>query len=755
MFKDDYNKFMDGQSPRQESLDAVKKEMEHHDSTQVDAQVKGGRILHLPIWRRTVAAAACLALLVATIPFVISSQNNGSQPNPNLPQGQHNELAAAANFEEIYSLISNISTEAVYGLPRSATEEMVMAEDMDTAAPALRENPATGTTGNRSSYSETPDFSDTNLQMLGVQEADIVKTDGRHIYAVSDNFINIISAVDGRLELFWQIERQDNVGVIQNRRRQTENPRDRGRDTSEIYITDGRLILLSRTWDVDHNELARAGSSRIADWGRGGWWGWGPNQAVIAEIYDVSDMNQRPVKLGEVGQSGSYISSRMIGETLYLATNHTSWEDPDLARPETFIPQIIENGERRVIAPEDIILNDNLDRVQHTVISGIDTSGSGNVISTQSLLGFGWNIYASHNNIFITNTEHVGENSEHGESTRARWSHSHTMTNITRISLDNGIVRAEASATIAGNILNQFSMDEYNGTFRIVTTFHQWWSNTERYYGPTDRFSRSDWDGSFWHWEDETEIEEGVFQWVYYFSDWENRDRVYRETWTETSTNNLYVLDMDLNIIGAVEGLAPGERVFSVRFMGDICFFVTFRDVDPLFAADLSDPTNPVILSELKIPGFSDYLHPFGDGRLFGFGRDAAEETGMWGYLKLSMFNTDNLLDVYERHTLSLDGFWWSESSYNHKAILIDVDRNIIAFPSENAYLVYGYDDVYGFFQRGIIEFDNEYDEWGWQRWWGQMRGLYIGDYLYVLTGSHIASFSLTSFESVDFLRFD
>ena len=146
--------------------------------------------------------------------------------------------------------------------------------------------------------------------------------------------------------------------------------------------------------------------------------------------------------------------------------------------------------------------------------------------------------------------------------------------------------------------------------------------------------------------------------------------------------------------------------------------------MDPLFTVDLTDPSAPVIMSELKIPGFSQYLHPWADGLLLGLGQDADVNTGWTTGLKLSMFNTGNPHDVTEQHKLKLD-YGWSAALYNHKAILASESRNLIGFPADNGYAVYGYDPDSGFYQKAFIE--------GVNGWDGKSRGLFVGDEVYIV----------------------
>jgi uncharacterized secreted protein with C-terminal beta-propeller domain len=177
---------------------------------------------------------------------------------------------------------------------------------------------------------------------------------------------------------------------------------------------------------------------------------------------------------------------------------------------------------------------------------------------------------------------------------------------------------------------------------------------------------------------------------------------------------------------------------------------VTYRQMDPLFALDLSDPTDPKVTSELKIPGFSTYLHPFGTGRLLGLGYNA---TGTWrDEMKLSMFDTSDPFDVTELSAESVDTYD-SEALYNHKAVLADVEHDIIGFPGyEGAdgtlcYFVYRYDDTGGFTLRAALPLSALYD------YRAGIRGLFIDGYLYVLAGDYLDVFELESLQGAASLK--
>ena len=172
-----------------------------------------------------------------------------------------------------------------------------------------------------------------------------------------------------------------------------------------------------------------------------------------------------------------------------------------------------------------------------------------------------------------------------------------------------------------------------------------------------------------------------------------------------------------------------------------MAYFVTFRETDPLFAVDLSDPASPKVLSALKIPGFSEYLHFYGEGRLFGLGMAADEETGWTECLKLSMFDTSDPTDVTEKTMLELREYMWSPALYDHHAALINIEKNIIAFPTDSSYLIYSYSDDSGFVKKGEVPFDG---------WSDNTRGLYIGEYMYICSSYNVIVIDMADYSVIN-----
>ena len=215
---------------------------------------------------------------------------------------------------------------------------------------------------------------------------------------------------------------------------------------------------------------------------------------------------------------------------------------------------------------------------------------------------------------------------------------------------------------------------------------------------------------------------------------------------TVGETNSVYVLDGKLKTIGSIKKLAKDERVYSARLLGDTGYFVTFRETDPLFSVDFSNPKNPKILGKLKIPGFSDYLHFYGKDKLLGIGMDVEEDAQVTDGVKLSMFDISDNTDVKEENKLVLKNVYSTDVSYDYKAALIDVGRNIIGFTGSTGggerYYLFSYDEKEGFSCNMSEEING--------RSMRSARGLYIGDSLYIVCGNVIEAYSLKDYRKVE-----
>lgn len=544
------------------------------------------------------------------------------------------EISAPKSYREIYTILKkNIksSSRNNWGIFNDAV-------DMEKGE----------STSNLSS-SASKDYSKTNIQVSGVDEADIIKTDGDYIYALSNDYLNIIK-VD-----------KDNMEIVSKIKSSSYN-NESSSYYIEMYINNNKLIVIKSFYKYNYNydsiEILPSYGKNITE--------------VHAVIFDITDKSN-PKKINELSQTGNYVSSRLIDNYLYVITDYYVY-NIDRLDIGTYIPMIDE----KPINVNDILILPRPTN-SYVTITGIDINNSNKHISKKAVLGNSNNIYADTDNIYI-----VGSN----------YNMMNTETNIIKFKMNKGVIALEATGKVKGTILNQFSMDEYEDYFRIVTT-------------DLNRFVADD---------------------IIFPGD------------EETTRNNLYVLDKNLKLVSKIEGLAKGERIYSVRFDGDVGYFVTFKQIDPLFVVDLSNPKEPIIKTELKIPGFSEYLHVYDEKYLFGLGKEA-DNKGRVTSLKISMFDISDKSNVIEKYkTIVGNNETWSEASYNHKAILISKDRNLIAFPLSSSYIIYKFNDGKGFTKLKEIKNDDYY-------YYGNSRGLYIDDYLYVVNENKIQTLNLNNLE--------
>jgi len=317
---------------------------------------------------------------------------------------------------------------------------------------------------------------------------------------------------------------------------------------------------------------------------------------TLVKVYDISDRSN-PVLARNFSISGNYFDSRMINEYVYLIVSQPAYLLYDtLVLPKTYST----DGMEEMNASQIYYANVSDNSYVFTTVVAINIQNDIQEPTHETfLLGATSCMYVSPNNIYITFWTQGGK------------------TLIYRIRIENEIIKSEARGEVPGSILNQFSMDEYNGYFRLATT-----------------------------------------------------------AWIDgTSQNNVYVLDMNLTMVGTLENIATGETIYSVRFMGDRGYIVTFRQVDPFFAIDLQNPYNPKVLGVLKIPGYSSYLHPYDERHTIGIGKDGSA-------LKMSLFDVSNVTHPREIDNYQVSGRWSNSPILSdHKALLFNSSKNLLVMP--------------------------------------------------------------------------
>lgn len=321
----------------------------------------------------------------------------------------------------------------------------------------------------------------------------------------------------------------------------------------------------------------------------------------------VYDISNRkePKLVTEYSQQGTYESSRMIGTKLYTISQYYVNVYNDDYR-DNCIPEIAVNDACEPVPAGCISVIEESNSSTYAVITAVDLSKDADPESS-AILGNCNNLYASSKGMFLSET--TGDEMQ-------------DVTKIYKFDYTDTGVEYKCTGKVNGRINNQFSMSYDGEYFRIATTA----DNVET-DGETVSFS------------------------------------------IENRTNNLYILNNQMQIVGKVEGLAKGEQIESVRFVGDMAYVVTFRQTDPLFVIDLSDPENPTVKGELKIPGFSEYLHPITENLIVGVGQDGTE-TGTNGDCKVSLFDVTNPYEPKETVSLPVSGgsgYVHTGVSYNHK----------------------------------------------------------------------------------------
>jgi uncharacterized secreted protein with C-terminal beta-propeller domain len=677
------------------------------------------------------AAAALLLVFVAAGVLLSGRLLTGEWRLPSslfmplspLAVGEAGAVRAPADYQELYRVLDDvISRNPSYGYelmaPESAATDAVGSGESATAgdmAP-MSEAPA-GTETNApttpTSSDATNDYSETNVQVKGIDEGDIVKTDGAYIYALSQaqNEIVIFRAAGAGTE---KVSRTPIASGYDSSGYDFFSDGDFTSNSYpyELYINGSVLVVITEYYS---HALADSSSSSSSESSSDSFYQWDSVGETRAAFYDISDP-RAPRLITEFAQSGNYKTSRLYDGTLYLISSYYLSYETAPGEPGTFVPFIGEGNARGCMAVEDIRIMPDVRQPSYTIVTSYDLATSER-LDQKTVLGEASTVYMGYDNLYLGSTVYISEVEEpYQESVYYVEEHiDRHSTQIIRVGIDSGALDVAAQCVVGGTLLNQFSLDEYEGNLRLVVTIDDY----------SYRILRDPAQG---------------IEVVQYPDD------------GQVSSNALYVLDPSMSIIGSITGLAEDERIYSARFTGPVGYMVTFRQVDPLFALDLSNPRAPRVTSELKIPGFSTYLHPFGDGRLLGLGYNTEDDAS--NRMKLSMFDVSDLFDVTERFTQNVDAYG-SEGLYNHKAILVDVGHDIIGFSvyedgGSQAYFVYSYDDEQGFTRRGRLTFgpSSSADSYVLASHFG-IRGMFVNDYLYVFSGDYLDVFDLETLQHV------
>ncbi len=463
---------------------------------------------------------------------------------------------------------------------------MIQPEMTASVAPDAAPAPTAATDGRTS-------FTNTNVQVAGVDEGDIVKTDGTYLYVYSPQQMKIsILKVAGK--------DTSTIGTINLT----------NESIMEMYIAGDKLVTVSTRYEdskqTDNDKIA------IEIWRPG-------KSFATYKIYDLTN-RATPTLSRTVETTGSPLSTRLVDNMLYIvATQYVYATNPDNLE-DGILPMTKDtavSNDATFVDPRVITCFPNPVEASYQIVGAVDVTKQ-DACEFQTFLGAGSILYMTKSALYVT---------------RSTWDDNRNFTEISKFTVDGATLTLSATGKVPGTIGGQYAVDEYEGNLRITT------------------------------------------------SDWQT-----------TSTNTVYVLDSKLSIIGSSEPLAPGETVQSVRYAGQYAYVVTFRQVDPLFVIDLADPTRPTVVGELKIPGFSTYLHPVGDGYLVGFGRHTQEmyvkdKDGVETVVgvrdagaKVSLFDVRDPANPKEVSVIQLGENSYSEAFNNPRAMMVDATRDRFAF---------------------------------------------------------------------------
>lgn len=444
-----------------------------------------------------------------------------------------------------------------------------------------------------------PDHSTTNVQVVGVDEGDIVKTDGQYLYVVSGSNVYIIEAYPAD-----QAKILSKISINQTYR-------------ASLYVNGDKLFVLgisSTYYPVIRLPITTPFGLVYSPY----------EEKTFANVYNISNKTN-PILTRTVSFNGTVVDSRMIGDYVYIAVNKMATTSTSNATSvEVSLPQIKVDNTSKIIQPTEVRYLSLPDVAYYfTTVIAVNVINDAQEPTYETLLtGATTSIYVSQTNMYLT----VPNTNAWVTSMGASIERQETI--ICRAKLDTGKVVFEAQGNVPGYVLNQFSMDEYDGFFRVATT----------------------------------------------------------KGWGSEAINYLTVLNMNLNIVGKISNIAPGESIYSARFMGDRCYLVTFVKIDPFYVIDLSNPSEPEILGYLKMPGFSGYLHPYDENHIIGVGKNAtATDEGSFAWyqgVQVSLFDVSNVSNPIRVANYPI-GDRGSDTPVlqDHKAFLFNMSKNLLVIP--------------------------------------------------------------------------
>ena len=526
------------------------------------------------------------------------------------------------------------------------------------------------------------DYSTTNLQMEGVDESDIAKIDGSYIYTVEDKYIVITDIRDGKLEEVTRFLPKD-CGAADR--------------VMEIYVDGDQLILVVQGYETSLDGNSKAGSDKETS----------DKETSDKETSDKETKDEensdKETAVSDVAKDGAFCY-KMNGKS---TTQIQVYSIVDRRNPE-FEGRLIQDGyyntSRKI---GDVVYLFTQYRMTSDVVGYVEKEYTSVIPKVNGEKVAAGEIYlpesSGESGILVSSLD-VNKPDKVLDSKLVISGYAQTyiskdalylyeedydgamITNIAKFALDEGRISGVAATAVRGYVRDTFAINASDGYLRVLTTDYS----------------------------------------------------------TEDEVNALYILDENMKLTGQLTGIAPGEEIYAARFMGNTGYFVTYRNTDPLFTVDLSDPEKPEIIGELKVTGFSEYLHFWDDTHLLGIGYESDEKTGNIENIKLSMFNIENPGEVTEEAKLVLKDVDYSEALYDYKSVIISKDKNLIGLVCEDysssrtkqTYQIYSYENGTFKKQAEIPDINGVNYE--------NVRGMYSGNVFYLWINDNITSYDMT-----------
>ena len=740
---------------------------------------------------------------------------------PNQPFSEQAKLKRFASYEELNNYVKSNAGTSYGGYLTGERAMATTAAETGVAQKSDATSPAPSAAG-------SSDYSTTNVQVTGVDEPDIVKNDGKYIYVVSGSNISIVDAYPAESARIVSVINLDGVReMFVNGDKLVVFGQDYNTGPVPIETVSSKIAIMppyrySSDTYVKVYDISERSSPQLAE--NLSFSGNYLDSRMIGDyVYII--INQPAAFYGDVIPLPRIMSNGVAKEI--AASDIYYFDVPDYSYQFTMIASLNVNTNdepnSKVImtgyTENTYVSADNIYITYMKQVSNIYMTDR--VLNDAIIPSMPADIAARLNEVKISNAS-ASEKTERMALILQEYSNTLTeeqrntlqqkimermaaiqaeiakemeKTVVHRISIDNGNIEDEATGEVPGRILNQFSMDEYNNYFRVATTTHGYYYG---YYGGwgvatnlvqpavAERATQTVSSGSGSASAGQAVAEPSTAEPAVEETTVDNAVAAQNVEEQPREMNHVYVLDLNLNTVGKLEDIAKGESIYSARFMGERAYLVTFRQVDPLFVIDLSNPSSPQVLGQLKIPGYSNYLHPYDESHVIGIGKDVDESidaekvhtpgaiyyTAIKG-VKISLFDVSDVAHPVEMSKYVVGDRGTDSLALNdHKAFLFDKNKNLLVIPillaemndpqSEEVYGQYTFQGAYvfnidlsGVTLRGRITHQNSTEDFAKAGFYyygdasAVKRALYIGNVLYTISNKLIKANDLTTLSEI------